>query len=215
MGATTCKTKGIAIVPIIQALRANEAWANKAMPPALRHYLTDSVNAAAWYPDEDWLGLLRVLAQGVPADSAPEGPYVMFGRSAALRDVGDDQSEVPAAARTSTGGVYRQLVSGKLDPMALARRVTTVWSLYHDTGLAEAKRDPTRPNVIIYSLNDYPPACREVCEVNKGYIEEYGKLGGVPCKVLSIFETPNARDSWSLEVEFEPSAANLASIAKL
>jgi len=215
VGATNCKTKGIAIVPIIQALRANEAWARTAMPEALRHYLTDHINAAAWYADEDWLGLLRVLAKAIPPESAPEGPYVMFGRSAALRDVGDDQSEVPAAARTSTGGVYRQLASGKLDPIALARRVTTVWSLYHDTGLAEAKRDASRRNVIIYQLNDYPPVCREVFEINQGYIEEYGKLGSVPCKVLSIYETPNARDSWSMDVGFEASPENVASIAKL
>lgn len=209
------KSKGIAILPIVQALRANEAWARSVLPPALQHYLTDHILPSSWYFDDDWLALLRVLALGVPKENAPQGPFVMFGRSAALRDLGDDQSEIPAAARTDTGGVYRQLASGTLDPVGLMRRMAKVWSLYHDTGMAEVLRDPQRSNVVIYRLNDYPLASREVFEINHGYAEEYGRMTGVPCKVLAIYATPRRVASWSMDIQFRETPANLESIARL
>lgn len=208
-------SKGIAILPIVYALRANEAWARAELPSALQHYLTDQILPSGWYPDEDWLGLLRVLAKSVTPEAAPQGPYVMFGRMAALRDLGDDQSEVPLAARTDTGGVYRQLAAGKLDPVGLLRRMSKVWSLYHDTGNAEITRDPRRANVVVYRLSDYPLASREVCEINRGYGEEYGRMTGVPCKVLSIYPTPHQPHSWSSEIQFPETPAVLESIATL
>lgn len=215
MADAISKTKGIAIIPIVKALRANPARAERTLPASLQHYLTDHVLASSWYPDEDWLGLLRALSTAIRREQAPDGPWVFFGRSAALRDLADDQSQVPAAARTDTGGVYRQLATGALDPVGLVRRTAKVWSLYHDTGTVEAVRDRQRSNVVIYRLVDYPLACREVFEINRGYLEEHGRLAGVPCKVLSIYATPRRADSWSLDIQFPETPANLASLAKL
>ena len=90
-----------------------------------------------------------------------------------------------------------------------------VWSLYHDTGAAEVVRDPLRSNVVIYRLNDYPLGSREVCEINRGYGEEYGKLTGIPCKVLAIYPTPQEPHSWSSDIQFPETPANLESIATL
>ncbi len=215
MADAISKTKGIAILPIVKALRANPEWARRILPAPLHHYLTDHVLASSWYPDEDWLALLRALSTAITAEQAPEGPWVYFGRSAALRDLADDQSQVPAAARTDTGGVYRQLATGALDPIGLVRRTAKVWSLYHDTGTVEAIRDRQRSNVVIYRLVDYPLACREVFEINRGYLEEHGRLAGVPCKVLSVYPTPRRAHSWSLDIQFPETPANLASLAKL
>lgn len=207
-----CKTNGIAILPIVQALRADETVARSLLAPELIHYLSDHIVPTNWYPDADWIELLRALARIVPPENAPLGPYVMFGRLAALRDLADNQNGAPIAARTETGGVYRQLITGPLDPVSWMRRMTKVWSLYHDTGVAELLRDPSRPNVITYRLNDYPLATREVFEINRGYAEQYGSLVGTPCEVISIEPTPGFEHSWSMEVQFTETPVNVGSI---
>lgn len=218
MADAISKSKGIAIVPIVQALRASGDEVVRTLPPELQHYLTDVITPSGWYPDADWLALLRALAAAIPTESAPQGVYVMFGRSAALRDLADNQAEIPRAARTDTGGMYRQLTAGKLDPVGLMRRMAKIWLLYHASGHIELARDPQRSNVIVYRLESYPLAgqCgREVFEINRGYAEEYGKLAGVPCKVLAIYATPNLIDSWTMDVQFPETPANLESIRSL
>jgi hypothetical protein len=92
------------------------------------------------------------------------------------------------------------------------RRMTKVWSLYHDTGVAELRRDPAHPDVIIYRLNDYPGGTHEVFEINRGYAEQYGSLVGSPCEVIAIERTPNVEHSWSMYVQFNVEPANMDSI---
>ena len=218
MADAISKSKGIAILPIVQALRASSDDVQRALPIELHHYLTDAITPSGWYRDDDWLTLLRALASGVAIDNAPQGAYVMFGRMAALRDLADDQTAVPEAARTDTGGMYRQLTAGKLDPVGLMRRMAKIWSLYHDSGHIELARDPQRSNVIVYRLDNYAlaqTAGREVFEINRGYAEEYGKLAGVPCKVLKIYATLSPSDSWAMDVQFPETPANLESIRAL
>ena len=64
------KAKGSTFVGVVKYLRREGEAAKKVLPERLHHYLTDRISPATWYPEEDWLELVRAQSKLV---RKPEG----------------------------------------------------------------------------------------------------------------------------------------------
>src|SRR5262245_7645260 len=82
------------------------------LPPHLHTYLDEEIVVSAWYPCQEYLDLLRVLALTI--DPAPLGGtvqhvYRSFGIMAARRDLRGDQEQLREEVRLPKHqrGLYR------------------------------------------------------------------------------------------------------------
>jgi len=145
------KTKGTNLIGAVKFLRRNREAARAALPPALHHYLEDRVLPTSWYPEEDLVALLRVMAPMI--GDAPGSVFELMGR---------------ITLREHLGGVYERLLKG--DPLSFARRASALWQMQHDSGrLAFIEEGPRRA---LFELADYAHPSREMCATIQGYVHE-------------------------------------------
>ena len=83
------RIKGTAMLNAVKFLRANfKDKALKLLPPELHKYLKAPILASQWYPEEDDLALVRVLAR-IMKENVPgvgDDVYAYMGRNAAQAD---------------------------------------------------------------------------------------------------------------------------------
>jgi len=156
------KIKGSGILLIVKALRANKHAAAEALPERLRPYLRERVMVSSWYPEEDYLELLKALKRAM-GDDDPRAYEAMGSIS----------------ARVDLSGLYKHhLFEG--DPAKTLRRGIQVWPAYHDTGRMtlslQADDGPTRRAVL--ELVGYEMACQETCSVNSGWMHTPLSMAG-------------------------------------
>jgi hypothetical protein len=58
----TASTQGTHLVDMVKFLRTQRDAALAILPARLHRYLDEQLNVAAWYPEEDMIGLVRALA---------------------------------------------------------------------------------------------------------------------------------------------------------
>ena len=150
--------KGINLVDMVKFLRAQRETSLPLLPAPLRHYLDETINIAAWYPEEDMIGLVRVLAQLMPQTG--EEPLVLIGR---------------INAREHVKGAYNHLFeNGQLSTLPI--RAKALWKSMHDSGdfrLAMADGEATA-EVVGYA---YPTP--EMCVMIRPYVEELFRATGI------------------------------------
>lgn len=146
------KAKGTNLLSAVKFLRRHREAARAALPPALHHYLEERVLPTSWYPEEDLVGLLRVMAPMI--GEGGDGAFELMGR---------------ITVREHMDGVYERLLKGG-DPLNVARRASALWQTQHDTGRL-AIRD-SAPGRARFELADYGYPTREMCVVVTGYIHE-------------------------------------------
>lgn len=145
------KTKGTNLIGAVKFLRRNREAARAALAPALHHYLEERVLPTSWYPEEDLVALLRAMAPLL--GDAPGNAYELMGR---------------ATLREHLDGVYERLLKG--DRLTLARRVSTLWQMQHDSG--RLTLTGTGPETARYELEGYGHPSREMCATIQGYLHE-------------------------------------------
>lgn len=146
------KVKGTIMAEVVKYLRSRREAARAALPPRLSRYLDTRILASSWYPEADYLELMRVIAGLIPER------YLEDGLSA---------FEV-AGRNTSTSyveGAYKTLVR-KGDPLRTLSNFQALWRLRHDTGSIEVERTGERAARI--ELHDYALVAPEACAVIQG-----------------------------------------------
>jgi len=152
MEAPVAKAKGTNLLGAVKFLRRHREAARAALPAALQHYLEERVLPTSWYPEEDLVGLLRVMAPMI--GEGGDGAFELMGR---------------IQMREHMDGVYGRLLKGA-DPLSIARRASALWQVQHDTGrLTLCDPGPGRAR---FELADYGHPTREMCAVVKGYLHE-------------------------------------------
>ncbi len=152
------KAKGIAIINAIKALRSMKDAARKALPEHLHRYLEERIMISSWYPEEDFLALLRALAKVMPDPGMD--PFEFMGR---------------VSARADLGGVYAHLIR-QGDPAATLRRTAITWGLYHDTGKQEVVA--SGDGYVVTEISGYVLPSRESCGTVKGWNAELAVMAG-------------------------------------
>jgi len=152
------KAKGTAIIYAIKVLRSNKDAARNALPEHLRWYLSERILVSSWYPEEDFLEILRALAKVIP-DTGMD-PFEFMGR---------------LSARADLTGVYAHLIR-QGDPATTLRRTSITWGLYHDTGKQEVVA--SGDGYVVTEISGYALPSRESCGTVKGWNAELAVIAG-------------------------------------
>jgi len=156
------KTKGSSILLLVKALRMNREQAAKILSPRLHYYLEDRIMVSNWYPEEDYIELLRTLGT-ILRPQEPE-PFEMMGG---------------ISARVGLTGLYKNhLFEG--NPAKTLRRGIQTWSAYHDSGQMNFIHQPgegPRKRATL-ELVGYELACDEVCRTTTGWIRTELAMAG-------------------------------------
>jgi len=155
--------KGTAMLNSVKFLRANfREEALELLPPELHKYLNARILASMWYPEEDALALIRVMARLMKENVPGVGDdvYAYMGRTVAQADFTT---------------FYANLIRPN-DPEETLTRVVTTWRMYHDTGSSHASFEgPGRARV---DLKDYALPSKEMCSLIKGFREQMLIMAG-------------------------------------
>ncbi len=161
------KVKGIALEGALAALRPSFAKSNSLVPEPLRHYLRVAIDLEAWYPFEDYLALLKVLASTIDPAKAKGDVYRAFGVIAAQRDVFGELPNVPREQRPTVTGTLQGAFKGVTGLASLVRRALHLRERYYSRGYYTVKRRGER--TLEVTLQEFP-ACAELCAVSTGYL---------------------------------------------
>ena len=139
------RAKGTVMVSLVKVIRKHRERLRTLLPANLHRYFDERIVLAAWYPLDDYLAMLRVLAKLFP--DAPADFYFQIGRS---------------SAREQMSGIY-----GRLKGDSSRKAAMTLLSSMFDTGEMQlVEREAGR------AVNDwvgFPTPCRELCELFTGY----------------------------------------------
>ena len=153
------KAKGTTIINAIKVLRTKKDAARKVLPERLHKYLeTERILISSWYPEEDFLDIVRALAEVIPDPGMDS--YEFMGRLSARHDL---------------EGVYANLIRSG-DPAATLRRTTITWGLYHDTGKQAVVE--SGDNYVVTEISGYAHPSRESCGTVKGWNAELAAMAG-------------------------------------
>jgi hypothetical protein len=150
------KAKGSTLVGAVISLRKQKEAARKFLPDSLQHYLSETVQLAAWYPEEDLLGIIRALIELTPGS-----------RDDALNEMGI------LTAQSLGEGLYSHL----MQRTGTASSSFALWSAMHDSGRLTTTIDPDTKEITI-ELADYALPSYEMCAVTGAFIEETLRMNG-------------------------------------
>ena len=156
------RIKGVAMMNAVKALRAQKERARELLPARMHGYLDERITVSRWYPEEDQLELLRVLASLLP-DVVPEGAgdiYEYMGRFTALRDM---------------QGLYSHLLRPG-DPEGTLRLGAATWKAYHDTG--DFRVSFAEPGTAVLELSGYGLPSSEMCRLLRGWYTQLIEMTG-------------------------------------
>jgi hypothetical protein len=157
------KAKGSNIISIVKGLRTLREAAARELDESLHSYLDGSISLAAWYPEEEFLTLVRALVKILPAGSVPDGkdPYVWIGEM---------------GAGMHQDGVYSHLFVN-FSMTSVSTRAHALWQSQHDTG--HLKILIGEPGVADVELVEFGYPSREMCLMTQGYVQESFRLAGM------------------------------------
>jgi hypothetical protein len=150
-------TKGTTLIDLVKFLRSRREDAQALLPEALHHYLDERISVAAWYPEEDAIGLIRALASLMP------GP-----REQALAQIG------ALNARIHLDTTYAHLLAdARLSTLPV--RAVALWKSMHDTGDLRLQVDDDHADV---RLTGYGHPTPEMCIIIGAYVCQAFQLAG-------------------------------------
>ncbi len=157
------RIKGTAMLNAVKFLRANfKQQALQLLPPAMHKYLETRILASNWYPEEENLALIRVLARLLAEN---------------VKDVGDDVYAFMGrfVARADFSSFYANLIRPG-EPEETLRRAPIAWRMYHDTGSFQVSvQGPGRARL---ELSDYGLPSAEMCSLLRGFHEQMIAMAG-------------------------------------
>src|SRR5262249_15430367 len=142
--------KGTSVLPVVLALR-QRPQARALLPAELWKYLDEPMFVSGWYPEKDYWVLLEALVQSIDAASVGGDVWLYFARFSVQRDIGGQDVATPGSGTAK--GIYRSFATGgAIDLDNFFRRVTRLWSQYHDTGQLEIVGGRSETNSIVMRL---------------------------------------------------------------
>lgn len=154
------KIKGSAMIDVVKFLRTRREEATAALPQELQHYLQHKVLASSWYPEEDLVVLLQVLAKFFPGQAGID-IYDVIGT---------------ATANQHLTGIYQGMVKNA-DVTSLPSRLQALWKTQHDSGQLILERIGARH--VRMQISDFGHPSRELCKILTAYLRESYHLVGV------------------------------------
>lgn len=161
--------KGSALAGVVAALKPAADKAPALVPEPLQHYLNEEVAVGSWYPFDDYVALIKILATTIDPAKAKGDVYRAFGIIAAQRDLRGVHDNVPAELRPNQSAVYSGKLQGVTGLASLVRRGLHLRELYYSRGYYKVKRLAERK--LLVTLHDFP-ASAELCAVSTGYLIE-------------------------------------------
>jgi predicted hydrocarbon binding protein len=154
------KAKGTTLLTLVKFLRIQKQAARERLSSDLHHYLEERIQPALWYPEEDLLGLIRVMLELLP-----------ISREAALARMGHE------IAREHLEGVYGHLrVEEPTGLATLARKSYALWASMHDSGRMAARLEAE--GQASFELRDYGLPSPEMCTILSAYFAETLRMAG-------------------------------------
>ena len=144
------KIKGTIVVKVVKSLRSLRNPAADPLPEGLSHYLTGRVLSTNWYPEEDYLELMRALVGMLPDPGMDI--WAWMGRDSARVDLEE---------------IYKPLLRAS-DPAATLQKFDNFWKMRHDTGSVAVT--VTEPGRAVVELADYALAVAQICRSIQGTI---------------------------------------------
>lgn len=213
VGSGGPKHKGVGVLAIVEGLKATPA-AQRHLPEALKHYLSEPILPSGWYPERDYNVLIEALALGTGRRGGDV--WRTFGRLAAQRDIAGEQQEIPERQRVKTAGVYRSFRDKDSHDLAgMFQCLERLWRLYHDSGRLNVVRATDDRSSVLVRIVGFHFPLRGLLDVQTGYIAEYARLVGFRVDVR-LTRSANAGDpfyEWRCSVE--PTAQYVAALAAL
>jgi hypothetical protein len=145
------KIKGSIMSGIVRYLRLHRKESQRLLAPHLKTYLDTRILATRWYPEADYLALMKALVQ------LREEPRV--------RGISRYEDSAREAATTHFEGPYKVLLL-KGDPAGTLANLPAFWKLRHDTGQIEVTRLGEKETRV--ELRGYALVAPEVCDLNQG-----------------------------------------------
>lgn len=150
--ATGAKVKGTIMTQVVKYLRSRREEGRAAVPDRLGHYLQARILATSWYPEEDYIDLMRGVVAILPPGPNPG----ISGFEHASRDTADAYFEGPYSVLVRQG-----------QPGATLKNLESLWRLRHDTGHMKIV---VEGNKALVELRGYPIVSWEMCDLIKGSI---------------------------------------------
>jgi hypothetical protein len=154
------KIKGTVLITVIKFLRSRKEEGKKATPEHLHHYLESRILAANWYPEYDYLELLRATAS-----LFDPGPGI------------DRWEELGRFAACSYIDEAYQILIRKGDAAGTLKNFGLLWELRHDTGKAEVTS--LLPGTALIKIRDYILVDEELCRAIQGTIRGMLESAGI------------------------------------
>ncbi|HKC49527.1 MAG TPA: hypothetical protein VKF60_01955, partial [Myxococcota bacterium] len=140
--------KGSVLLGPVKYLRQRRDAALELLAPELAHYLDNDVRISSWYPENDFVALVRATAQLMSSNDPAAG----------IEAIG-------AAGAHEHAEVYGELLLTSLQSNS---SVFALWSAQHDTGKLEGRFDtPTSARI---KLVEFDSPSDVVCLLSSGYI---------------------------------------------
>lgn len=152
------KIKGTGIVGVIRLLKERRDHVEPVLEGHLRSYLDRQILVASWYPEADFMGLLRAMVHFTP--KAGGDSWRWLGGYCARVDLVEVYSSM----------VQKGNVWGTLE------RLPRLWRLYHDSGKADVGM--LRNTEARIMVSDFAYADEDFCRFLSGYFHEMVQLAG-------------------------------------
>lgn len=203
------RVKGLGLAGIVSALRPAFEKSNQLVPEPLRHRLAVDPDPDGWYPLEDYLVLMKLLASTIDPATAKGDVYRAFGVIAAQRDVFGVAPHVPSEQRPKVSGTLQGALKGVTGLASLIRRALHLRERYYSRGYYTVKRSGER--TVEVTLEDFPVS-RELCAVSTGYLTHVLRAAqiGVRVERLSCRGDGDSDCRWELRFADNADVTDLA-----
>ena len=167
------KIKGTGIVGVVRLLKERRDHVEALLGPGLREYLDRQVLVASWYPEADFIALLRVMVHFTPKKGGDSWRWL--GAYCAQVDLVEVYSSM----------VQKGNVWGTLE------RLPRLWRLYHDSGRADVGM--LRATEARVMVSDFSFADEDFCRFMAGYLHEMLHLAGAQDLVIRPLKLGGAK----------------------
>ena len=205
------KVRGVALDGAVAALRPAHAKDPGRFPHPLRRYFADALDPEGWYPLQDYLDLLKLLAAQMDPAQVKGDPWRAFGVFGAKRDLQSVQDALPAAQQSARAGLFADFMQGQSGLAILIRKGLTLRERYYSRGYYSVVRSGERK--VEVTLNDFPLS-KELCAVSTGYLTELFRSAKVGAWVerLSCRGDGDANCCWEIRFAEPTDVSSLSSL---
>jgi len=147
------KAKGTALIEAIRMLRTYRERTVEVLPKELHGYLDQRILKGTWYPESDYLQLLRALSKVIKT------PWERLGA---------------LSARNDLTTIYANLMRRR-HPEEVVTVAPVLWRNYHDTGIETVT---TKSRLFRFEIVDFAAVDADYCKCVGGYNRELIEMAG-------------------------------------